>query len=245
MRLNTRSDDLIFSVHILFCPSSPGASHLGRGGRRRGLSTCQDSHLAGKRGASQGSPLRVAPGVPLVWEGTPSPVQSDHAVNVHPCRARCRTPRTPHHRVRLHDHGAAMENSCWCRSGHSPLTVAAELVVSLKTTTLITVLLAAATAFTSKRKSGQLFIVLLMEKKAKLNAPLFSTRIRWRLRVCEGICSADPDCTQHSSIPKSEASVLFDLTTKSVKKLVVEPPATVALSLFVMSLSTLPSLRWS
>ena len=27
-------------------------------------STCQDSHLAGKRGASPGSPLRVAPGVP-------------------------------------------------------------------------------------------------------------------------------------------------------------------------------------
>ena len=30
----------------------------------RGPSTCQDSHLTGKRGASQGSPLRVAPGVP-------------------------------------------------------------------------------------------------------------------------------------------------------------------------------------
>ena len=34
-----------------------------------GPSTCQDSHLAGKRGASQGSPLRVAPGVPLGMGG--------------------------------------------------------------------------------------------------------------------------------------------------------------------------------
>ena len=33
-----------------------------------------------KRGASQGSRW--------VWEGTPSPVQSDDAVNIHPCRAR-------------------------------------------------------------------------------------------------------------------------------------------------------------
>ena len=36
-------------------------------------STCQESHLAGKRGASQGSHW--------VWEGTPSPVQGD-ATNV-------------------------------------------------------------------------------------------------------------------------------------------------------------------
>jgi hypothetical protein len=35
----------------------------------------------------------------------------------------------------------------------------------------------------------------------------------------------------HSSIPKSEASVLIDLTIKSAKKLVVEPPATVGLGL--------------
>ena len=36
-------------------------------------STCQDSNLAGKRGASQGSPLRVAPGVPLGMGGDPEP----------------------------------------------------------------------------------------------------------------------------------------------------------------------------
>ena len=45
------------------------------------------------------------------------------------------------------------------------------------------------------------------------------------------MCSADPECTQHSSIPKSEASVPIDLTTKSVKKLVVEPPSEVGLGL--------------
>ena len=39
------------------------------------------------------------------------------------------------------------------------------------------------------------------------------------------MCSAEPECTQPSSISKSEASVLIDLTTKSAKKLVVEPPA--------------------
>ena len=45
------------------------------------------------------------------------------------------------------------------------------------------------------------------------------------------MCSADPECTQHSSFPKSEAPVLVDLTTKLAKKLVVQPPATVGLGL--------------
>ena len=35
----------------------------------------------------------------------------------------------------------------------------------------------------------------------------------------------------HSSIPKSETSVLIDLTTKSAKNLVVQPPAMVGLGL--------------
>ena len=108
-----------------------GAYHLGRGGWCPG--TCHIPTLvgdmAGKRGASQGSPLRMAPGFHWVWEGTPSLVQSD-TVNRHPSRARCRTPRTPHHRVRLHDPGAAMEtpadagvdtaHSLWLRSWWSP-----------------------------------------------------------------------------------------------------------------------------
>ena len=70
-----------------------------------------------------------------------------------------------------------------------------------------------------------------MEKKAKLNAQLFCAHIRWSSRCAKGVCSTDPECTQHSSIPKSEASVLIDLTTKSAKKLVIEPPATVGLGL--------------
>ena len=46
------------------------------------------------------------------------------------------------------------------------------------------------------------------------------------------MCSAYLECTQHSSILKSEASVLVDLTTKSAKKLVVDTPATVGLGLY-------------
>ena len=37
----------------------------------------QDSHLMGKPGASQGSPLRVAPGVPLGIGGDPEPCTVD------------------------------------------------------------------------------------------------------------------------------------------------------------------------
>ena len=58
-----------------------------------------------------------------------------------------------------------------------------------------------------------------------------SVHIRLRSRSAKGICSADPECTQHSGTPKSEAHVLVDLTTKSAKKLVGEPPATVGLGL--------------
>ena len=39
--------------------------------------TCQDSHLTGKPGASQGSPLRVAQGVPLGMGGDPRTVHTD------------------------------------------------------------------------------------------------------------------------------------------------------------------------
>ena len=170
-------------------------------------------------------------------------------VNIHPCGAR---------HVRLGRRVIESNcwtwgrdgNSCWCRSGHSQLTVATELVVSLKN------------HHTDHRAAGcvccdcktytqELLIEKpLMEKKAKLNAPLFCTHIRWTSRFANRMCSVDPECIQHSRFPKSEASVLFDLTTKSVKKLVIEPPATVVLGLcfqllFMMSFSTLRSLRWS
>ena len=113
--------------------------------------------------------------------------------------------RTPRHRVRLHDlayYGAAMQApapagvdtalSPWLRGGPHK-------------TTLITVLAAfAATAkpthctFTSGRKSGLLLIEKsLMAKKAILNAQVFCAHIRWRSRFAKGMCSADPECTQH------------------------------------------------
>ena len=69
---------------------------------------------------------------------------------------------------------------------------------------------------------------------------LFCAHIRWSSRCAEGMCSADPEGTQHSSITKSEASVLIDLTTKSVKKLVVEPPATVELGLCSAAIHVVP-----
>ena len=52
---------------------------------------------------------------------------------------------------------------------------------------------------------------------SKTHAHLFCAHIRWKSRCEKGMCSADPECTQHSSIPNSEASVLFDLTTKSAR----------------------------
>ena len=65
----------------------------------------------------------------------------------------------------------------------------------------------------------------------------------------KGMCSADPECTPQSCISKSEALVLVDLTTKSAKNLVVQPPAIVGLGLcsqlFTLSLTTLLSLRWN
>ena len=64
---------------------------------------------------------------------------------------------------------------------------------------LITVLLAAFAA-----TAAVVFVKSLMEKKAKLNAQLFWVHIRWRSRLAKGMFSADPECTQHSSIPKSE-----------------------------------------
>ena len=63
------------------------------------------------------------------------------------------------------------------------------------------------------------------------------------------MCPAGPECSQHSSFTKSEASVLIDLTTKSAKiGGFTASDGGVGLCfqlLFMMSLSTLPSLRWS
>ena len=177
-------------------------------------STCQDSHLAGKRGASQGSPLRVAPGVPLGVGGDPEPCTERYGQHIllgldtYVSDAVSSSP--------IARPGAAMESPAGAGMD-SPFNVATELVVSLKTTTLFTVLLAASAILTRSSCSS------LMEKKAKLIAPLFCTHILWKSRSANGMCSVDPECTQHSSFTQSETSVLFDLTTKSVKKLVIEP----------------------
>ena len=57
-------------------PTSPGAGHLVV---VEGLSTCQDSDLTGKPRAGQGSPLRVAQGVPQGMGGDPQTVLTDAA----------------------------------------------------------------------------------------------------------------------------------------------------------------------
>ena len=64
------------------------------------LSTCQDSHLTGKPGAGQGSPLRVAP----------CPAQSDTGQNYYVVWGTCQTPRLP-------CHGERFLAEPWTRSG--------------------------------------------------------------------------------------------------------------------------------
>ena len=67
-------------------------------------STCQDSHLTGKRGASQESPLRVAPRVPSGSRWGPRVLHKAlmRSTNIRPGHS---CSRTPHHPVRLHDLG--------------------------------------------------------------------------------------------------------------------------------------------
>ena len=88
-----------------------------------------------------------------------------------------------------------------------------------KTTTLITVMLAATAAVVYREVVG---------KESKIYAQLSHAYIRWRSRLAKGMCSADPECTPHSCCTKSEVQVLIDLTTKSAKNFVAQPPATVS-----------------
>ena len=75
--------------------------------------------MTGKRGASQGSPLRVAPGVPLGMGGDPEPC-TERLVNITSLWGSTRASRTP---CRCRAPLALMEgrdvSSCSCRSGHS------------------------------------------------------------------------------------------------------------------------------
>ena len=58
----------------------------------------------GKPGAGQGSPLRVAPGVPLGMGGDPEPCTERYwSILLHRLGQRSRTPRLPNHRLRLQD----------------------------------------------------------------------------------------------------------------------------------------------
>ena len=69
----------------------------------------------------------------------------------------------------------------------------------------------------------------LLDKRAKLYAPSFCAAHPLEIEVCDR--NVLREFREHSSIPKSEATVLIGLTTKSATKLMVEPPATVGLAL--------------
>ena len=68
-----------------------------------------------------------------------------------------------------------------------------------------------------------------MQWRTKLNASSPCADIRSRSRCAEGMCFCNSRVFSH--IPKSEPPVLIDLTTKSVKTVVFEPPAAVDLVL--------------
>ena len=101
-------------------------------------STYQDSHLAGKRRASQGSPLRVTQGVPLGMGGDPEPCTERywskllHVLGRH-VRLERRVSTVPFVLF-----GCSDVSSCAYRSGHSPtssrpsFTVSTGLVVPTK-----------------------------------------------------------------------------------------------------------------
>ena len=100
-----------------------------------GLGTCQDSHLTGKAGAGQGSPLRVAQG-PIGYGRGPPTRAHERRVSDFDC-----TITLP-----LLLEGAAMKTPACAGADTAPLhrvlprlvSLGLELVVSLKTTTLAT-----------------------------------------------------------------------------------------------------------
>ena len=99
-------------------------------------STCYIPTLVGDMaGAGQGSPLRVASGVPLGMGGDPEPCTVDTGQHTSVQGAVSYISDTASSSTTARPCGRD-GNSCWCRSGHSPLNVATELVVSLETTTV-------------------------------------------------------------------------------------------------------------
>ena len=108
-----------------------------------------------------------------------------------------------------------IESSCstWGRDGNSCWS--SELVVSLKTTTLITVcwlrllrLLFIHAAVVYRVVDG---------KESKTECGIILCALPLEIEVCERNVLLDSECTQHSCIPKSEAPVLVDLMTKSAE----------------------------
>ena len=79
----------------------------------------------------------------------------------------------------------------------------------------------------------------LMEKENESYAR--SNFLDLEIEVCKGMCEADSDCTH------TETSILFELTIKSARKLVVDPPVMVVWISYVLQfmtpLWTLSSLR--
>ena len=118
-------------------------------------------------------------------------------------------------------------SSCARRSGHSPTSSRPSFTGGPhKTTTLITVLLAAfaATAAVVYRE-----VVDGKESKTECAIVLYTHPLE--IEACDRNVLSDSECILHSSILKTEAPVTVDLTTRSAKKFVVETAATVGFGL--------------
>ena len=131
-------------------------------------------------------------------------------------RTRCRTPRTPHHRDRLHDPGAAMDTPL-LRSGPQPTHCVHGVGGPHKTITLISVLLAASAATASVKEENWAFVhrEVVDGKNTILNAQLFEhtpvgdrgLRKECAQRVLSALCT--------EAFPNQRRPVVIDLTTKS------------------------------
>ena len=119
------------------------------------------------------------------------------------------------------------ENCCWCRGGHSTLTVATELVVSVKTTTLITVLRAASGTTNIlpvyvREEKWAIVHRVVYGKGSKIECAIVLCTRPLEIEVCERNVLSGSRVRSTLTHPRSETSVLIDLMTKSAKKLVVQ-----------------------
>ena len=171
--------------------------------------------MAGKRGASRAVTVAGGPqGSHRVLGGDPKPCTKRYGQHTSVQGAVSYTSNTASSSSIARPWGRD-GNSCWCRSGHSPLTVAAESVVSLKN------------HHTDHRVAGcncrdcvcvreDMWAVVYRvvdgtECKTECAIVLYSDPLE--IEVCEGVCLADPECTLR------------------LKKMVGEPPAIVGLGL--------------